>query len=177
MAALSDICPMRAGFGPPTFWFSMKARITSSPFCRGAVLSMAAAFALACSSDAKKNTDACTPDDADGVISEPAALLLTVTDGGFMPKILSAQNTSEITLSLENLGTLPHSFVVDCKPTPNSDGCPPQSCFPSESTLGPLAPGEKVTVVFESPLVEGIYKFHSDVPEDSELTPGQFIIQ
>jgi hypothetical protein len=31
--------------------------------------------------------------------------------------------------------------------------------------------------VFESPLVEGIYDFRSDLPEDAELAPGQFIIQ
>ena len=139
---------------------------------------MAAGLTVGCSSsDAKKNDDLCTPDDADGVISEPASLLLRVTDSAFTPTILAAQNTSEITLTLENRGTTPHSFVVDCKPTPNHDGCPMQSCFPAESKIDPVAPGESLTIEFESPLVEGIYRFHSDVAEDSALPSGQFIIQ
>jgi len=135
-----------------------------------------AALNAACSGSGSKN-DACRPDDADGIISEPAKLLLTVTDAEFAPKILTTQNTSEITLSLKNEGARPHGFVVECKPTPNSDGCPTESCFPSESKIDSVAPGESITVTFESPLVEGIYDFHSDVAEDRELTPGQFIIQ
>jgi hypothetical protein len=135
-----------------------------------------AASTLACSSDPEQN-DACTPDDADGIIDEPATLLLTVSDTEFEPKILSAQNTSDITLTLRNNGTKPHSFVVDCLPTPNNDGCPTESCFPSESTIDPVPPGESATIMFETPLVEGIYSFHSDVVGDEELEPGQFIIQ
>jgi len=135
------------------------------------------ALLVACSSsDAKKN-DACTPDDADGIIDEPITAQLTVTDTEFVPKILTAQNSSQVTLKLKNAGTRPHGFVVACKPTPNSDGCPMQSCFPSESTIDPIAPDDELTVTFVSPLVEGIYDFHSDVPEDTELAPGQFIIQ
>ncbi|HYQ01601.1 MAG TPA: cupredoxin domain-containing protein [Polyangiaceae bacterium] len=139
---------------------------------------LAAATTLACSSsDANQSGDACTPDDADGIIDEPSPLLVVVTDSEFKPKILTTQNSSEITLTLDNQGTTPHSFVVDCLPTPNSDGCPMQSCFPSEAKVEPVLPGEQATVVFESPLVEGIYVFHSDVPEDTELGSGQFIIQ
>jgi hypothetical protein len=137
-----------------------------------------AAATFACSgSDAKKNDDLCTPDDADGIIDEPTPLFVTVTDSEFKPAILATQNSSEITLTLQNQGTTPHGFVVDCLPTPNQDGCPVQSCFPSEAQIEPLAPGEQKTVVFESPLVEGIYRFRSDVPEDAALATGQFIIQ
>lgn len=139
------------------------------------LVSFAARSLLACSS-ADQN-DTCTPNDADGIASEPAMAYLTVTDEEFIPKILAAQNTSEITLTLENLGTAPHGFVIDCLRTPNSDGCPMQSCFPSEAKIEPVAPGEKVTVSFESPLVEGIYPFRSFVPGDAELEPGQFIVQ
>jgi hypothetical protein len=148
---------------------------------RGAVVLLATSLScvacLGCSSSDAKENDACTPDDADGIVDEPAVLLLTVTDTEFMPKILATQNTSEITLTLENQGTTPHGFVVDCLPTPNTDGCPMQSCFPSEAKIEPVAPGESTTIVFESPLVEGIYTFRSDVPEDTALAPGQFIIQ
>ena len=153
-------------------------RFLRSSLTRGLLLLATVAASSACTgSDPAQNGDPCTPDDADGIISEPAKLLLKVTDQEFKPKILTTQNTSEITLTLENDGTTPHGFVVVCKPTPNSDGCPTQSCFPSEAKIEPVAPGEAATIVFESPLVEGIYDFHSDVPEDSALTPGQFIIQ
>lgn len=141
-----------------------------------ALLTALAAFSCS-SSHADKAGGACTPDDADGIVDDPATLLVTVTDIDFKPKILAVQNSSTITLTVENQGTTPHSFVVDCVPTPNSDGCPMQSCFPSEAQIEPVAPGEKTTVVFESPLVEQIYIFHSDVPEDTALEPGQFIIQ
>ena len=145
--------------------------------CRKALLLLAPALSLACSGSGEKKNDACTPDDADGIVSEPIRLLLTVTDSEYAPIVLAAQNVSEVTLTFENHGTTPHGFVVACKPTPNSDGCPTESCFPSEAKIEPVAPGEAATIVFESPLVEGIYDFHSDVPEDSALTPGQFIIQ
>ena len=149
----------------------------SSPGFRAALLFATAALGFACSGSDERPNDACTPNDADGVISEPATLLLTVTDKKFAPIVLTTQNTSEITLTLRNDGTTPHSFVVDCRPTPNDDGCPTQSCFPSESRIEPVAPGEQATVVFETPLVEGLYDFHSDVPEDTDLGRGQFLIQ
>ena len=143
-----------------------------------AALLMVAALSFACSSsDDDKKDDSCTPDDADGIISEPATLVVTVNDTEFAPKILTTQNSSAITLTLKNQGTAPHSFVVDCLPTPNSDGCPMQSCFPSEAKVDPVAPGGEATIMFQTPLVEGIYNFHSDVAEDTELKPGQFIVQ
>ncbi len=138
----------------------------------------ALALCLSCSSSTDDDHDStCTPDDADGIISEPARLVVTVSDTEFAPKILTAQNSSDITLTLENEGTTPHGFVVDCLPTPNNDGCPLESCFPDDAKIEPLAPGESATITFQTPLVEGIYDFRSDVPEDTELTPGQFIVQ
>ena len=139
---------------------------------------MLATLSVACSgSHTKANDEACTPSDADGVIDEPANQRLTVTDAEFRPKIITTQNSSSVVLTLKNEGTTLHGFVVDCMPTPNSDGCPSQSCFPSEAKIEPIAPGQEVTVRFETPLVEGIYDFHSDVPEDADLEAGQFIIQ
>jgi len=137
----------------------------------------AAALSLACSSsDDDKNDDLCTPDDADGIIDEPANPQVTVTDTEFSPKIITTQNSSHVTLTVKNEGTTPHGFVVDCLPTPNSDGCPTQSCFPAESQIDPVDPGHEVTVEFETPLVEGIYTFRSDGAGDTDLK-GQFIIQ
>jgi hypothetical protein len=150
------------------FWSSLR--------CRGALLLVAAALSFACASSGEKTNDACTPDDGDGIISEPANPILTVTDSGFMPLIVTTQNTSDITLTLRNEGARPHSFVIDCKSTANSDGCPMQSCFPSEARIDALAPGDQATIMFQTPLVEGIYDFHSDLPEDAELAWGQFVI-
>ena len=149
----------------------------SSRVWRALLLMAVASASCACSSDAKKNDDACTPDDADGIISEPAEFVVTVSDTEFAPKILAAQNSSTITLTLRNQGTTPHSWVIDCRPTPNEDGCPLEACFPSDARIAPVAPGESARVVFETPLVEGLYDFHSDVAEDRELEPGQFIVQ
>lgn len=144
---------------------------------RCALLLAAAASSVACSTDKDASHDQCQPDDADGIIDEPANPQLTVTDAKFAPAIITTQNTSTITLTLKNEGTTPHGFVVDCLPTPNSDGCPTQSCFPAEARIEPIDPGDQATVTFETPLVEGIYEFHSGVAEDAELARGQFIVQ
>ena len=138
-------------------------------------LTLAATLTGGCSSDATKNDDACMPDDADGIADEAQTLTLNVDDTEFSPKILTTQNTSKITLTFNNNGSTPHSFVVDCLPTPNDDGCPAKSCFADEAKVDPVAPGESARIVFESPVVEGVYTFHSDVAGD-EAT-GQFIIQ
>jgi len=129
-----------------------------------------------CTSSFETDT-ACTPDDADGIISEPARLVVTVTDTEFSPRILAAQNSSDVTLTLDNQGTTPHGFVIDCLPTPNRDGCPTESCFSSQAQIEPLAPGESTRITFVTPLVEGIYGFHSGGSEDTDPEPGQFIVQ
>src|SRR4051812_36687508 len=143
----------------------MRRSVMSFLFRRCALLLTVAASSLACSSSDHSTPDKCQPDDADGIIDEPANPRLTVTDTKFAPAIITTQNSSTVTLTLENKGSIPHSFVVDCLPTPNSDGCPTQSCFPAEAKIDPVDPGDEVTVFFETPLFEGIYVFHSDVPE------------
>jgi hypothetical protein len=127
----------------------------------------------------------CKPGDADGINGGCYAYDLTVDDTGFTPIILKAQNVGQVTLHLTNKGTKPHDFVVDCLPTPNVQGCPPQSCFPAASKIGPLAPGATATASFVTPNPEGIYDFRSDVSGDSTVETdggvtglwGQFVIQ
>jgi hypothetical protein len=140
------------------------------------LVALALCFGCASSSDDHQD-DACTPDDADGIISEPARLIVTVTDSDLKPKILTVQNSSDITLTLENNGTSPLGLAVDCLATPNHDGCPTESCFPADAKLEPIEPGESATITFVSPLVEGIYAFHSGLPDDTERASGQFIVQ
>lgn len=131
------------------------------------------AVLAACSGD--DDDDSCTPDDADGINNVALTIALAVDDTGFQPTIIKTQNSSAITLNLTNKGTKPHGFAVDCLATPNSRGCPAQSCFPGSTTLATVAPGASMTATFTTPTVEGIYTFRSPVSGDTAT--GQFILQ
>lgn len=133
-----------------------------------------ASLAAACSG-APDAGDPCQPEDADGIIGGNDTFEVTVTDEAFAPRILSSQNRTEVTLRLTNAGLAPHGFAVSCLPTPNSDGCPQESCFPEEATIAPLEPGETATARFEVPLVEGIHEITTGVAED--VFSAQFIVQ
>jgi hypothetical protein len=119
--------------------------------------------------------DACALEDQDGIIGGQDVFVLRVDDDGFDPIILTTQNDSDVTLTLENNGTAPAGFRVDCLPTPNDDGCAQQSCFPSEHAIDPIEPGGSATVNFEVPEVEGSYVYRA-LPGDDART-GQFIVQ
>jgi hypothetical protein len=128
--------------------------------------------------------DSCAPDDQDGVIGGESTVLLTVSDAAFAvggvgsgstQRNITIQNSSNVTLTLTNVGTTPHSFVVDCIPSELPAGCPQTSCFPSEATIPAVAPEASTTVKFTVPVVEGAYPFFSDVPGDEALL-GQFVI-
>ena len=142
------------------------------------VFVFASAFAGACGGDGggDDGDDTCTPDDTDGVAGGNTTFALTVDDTSFKPTILKTQNVSNVTLTLTNAGTKPHGFTVDCIATPNSSGCPTQSCFPDGSMIAPIAPGATATVTFVTPNPEGIYAFHSNAPGDTQPA-GQFVIQ
>ena len=132
-------------------------------------------LALSACSASPGEGDPCQPNDADGVIGDTAFFAVTVTDEEFTPKILSSQNLTRVTLKLENQGTAPHGFTIACLPTPNSNGCPQESCFPGASTIAPLDPGESATTEFEVPLVEGIHAITTGV--DGDAFEAQFIVQ
>jgi hypothetical protein len=164
----------------------------SNPFVRraltvGACLSLAVAVARCSSSSG----DPCRTD-ADGIIGGASTIQLTVSDTAFSvgaadsgsvePNIV-VQNLSRVTLTLTNVGTRPHDFVIRCLPTPNAAGCPTESCFPPEAGLGPVAPGGSATTTFMTPAVEGAYPFVSDQPGDSETAAdggpgllGEFVL-
>jgi hypothetical protein len=128
---------------------------------------------LRCSTAGASGT--CSPGDQDGISGGVATLDLTVTDTAFTPIVLKAQNLTTVTLTLRNLGSLPHDLAFDCLATPNDQGCPTTSCFPDASSLAPVAPDASATVTFQTPNVEGIYGFHTDPP--GAVPPGQFIVQ
>lgn len=119
--------------------------------------------------------DVCEPDDLDGIIGGEWSFALVVTDEQFSPLILKTQNSSTVNVSVENRGTRPHDFVIDCLPTPNEDGCPTESCFPPESAIAPIEPGATGVATFSTPRVEGIYTFRSSL--DGDELQGQFIVQ
>jgi hypothetical protein len=151
--------------------------------CRSLSIALVAVLLSACA-DPIDAGEPCAPDDADGVIGGTMTLDLRVDETGFSPAILAAQNTAKVTLTLHNEGTLPHSFVIDCMPTPNMNGCPPTSCFGEGALMAPIAPGQSATTTFDVPRPEGIHYFHSDVAGDAPEPCtagakgcGQFIVK
>lgn len=129
---------------------------------------------LGCSTSS--TSDVCAPDDLDGIVGGEWTFELVVDDAGFAPLILKTQNSSTVTLSLENRGTRAHGFHIDCLPTPNEDGCPLESCFAPEANIASLDAGSSATTTFPTPRVEGIYTFRSSLPGDEALN-GQFVVQ
>ncbi len=117
----------------------------------------------------------CAADDLDGIVGGEWTFVLRVNDSGFSPAILKAQNRATVRLTLVNEGTRAHDFVLDCLATPNSDGCPSESCFASESAIPALEPGAMGASLFTTPVPEGIYVFRSDLAGD--VAQGQFIVQ
>lgn len=130
----------------------------------------------ACSSSKSDNDDSCDTGDQDGVVGGNNTVLLSVSDTAFAvggvdsgstePNI-AVQNLSNVTLTLTNVGTKPHSLSIGCVPTGLPAGCPSMSCFPANANIPALAPGASSTTMFATPAVEGAYTFTSDVPGDS----------
>lgn len=133
----------------------------------------------------------CFPD-SDGINGGMYTFDLIVNDTGFyngapdsgpvaadagMQVVLASQNDATITLTLTNQGTVPHGFEVDCTSVVPSypdlpAGCPSMACFPSGSTIAPIAPGTSTTVTFDTPTPDGLlYPFKSSAPGDSAV-PG-----
>jgi hypothetical protein len=132
----------------------------------------------------------CYPDN-DGINGGSYTIELTVDDDGFTASspdggtkdVISTQNDAQVTLTLTNAGTMPHGFEVECTNVCPSysnlpAGCSPLACFPSNSTIAPIAPGTSTTISFDTPTPDGlIYPFKSSAPGDSSvpgLTAGQW---
>jgi hypothetical protein len=127
----------------------------------------------ACSDDGE--VDACALEDQDGIIGGTDVFVLRVTDTGFEPVILTAQNQSDVTLTLRNESSGQAGFMVDCLPTPNQDGCAQESCFPGEALIPAIAPGQSASAEFQLPAVEGEYVYRALAGDDTRT--GQFILQ
>ncbi|HTA93783.1 MAG TPA: hypothetical protein VK745_29605 [Polyangiaceae bacterium] len=134
-------------------------------------------LANACSTESDAD-DSCNPGDQDGVVGGNNVVLLSVSDAEFAvggvdsgstePNI-AVQNLSNVTLTLTNVGTRPHSLQLACIPTGLPATCPQMSCFPGNANIPPLAPGDSVTTSFTTPAVEGAYQFTSTVAGDSPV--------
>jgi hypothetical protein len=124
----------------------------------------------------------CYPDN-DGITDDAYTVELTVDDAGFSKTIIATQNDSQVTLTVKNAGTKPHGFEVACTDArasyPNLPaGCSSTVCFPPAATIAPLDPGASKTIVFDTPVPDGlIYPFKSSEPDDGEvpaLNDGQW---
>lgn len=124
---------------------------------------------LSCS-DGDDGDGTCSQPDQDGVVGGAYSFVVEVSDQGFSPLILKAQNSGDLTITLKNVGTRPHGFTVGCLVV---SGC--QACFPPAATIAPLAPGESKTATFTAPEQEGIYTTSSNAPDDTFT--GQLILQ
>ena len=166
--------------------------VGAAPGCSNVAGSVPGDDAGACSTapgsdagDEAASSGSCKPGDSDGITGGCDAFDLSVDDIAFSPIILKTQNLAQVTLTLKNSGTRPHDFTVECLATPNSLGCPPQSCFPAAASVAAVPPGGSATTTFVTPNPEGIYVFRSDVPGDSAIDVdggvsglwGQFVIQ
>jgi hypothetical protein len=142
----------------------------------------------------------CYPDN-DGISDETYTIDIAVDDNGFTAtggdtsdagddagakNIIATQNESQVTLTLTNNGTKPHGFEVGCVSVCSSyptvpAGCSPVACFPSGSTIAPIAPGTSSTVTFVTPVPDGlIYPFSSGAPGDESvagLNQGQWSLE
>jgi hypothetical protein len=127
---------------------------------------------------------ACGPGDSDGVTGGNVTIDLTVSDTAFSvgapdsgstQRNITTQNLAAVTLTMTNVGTRPHDFVVQCLATPNGTGCPTQSCFPANADLPALAPGATATTTFVTPAAEGGYTFVSNEPGDTQASAGSAV--
>jgi hypothetical protein len=135
--------------------------------------------------------DTCYADN-DGINDQTYTIAIAVTDTGFtstggddagVKNIIATQNSSQVTLTLTNNGTMPHGFTVGCVSVCSSyptlpTGCSPSACFPSGATIAPIAAGATATVTFVTPVPDGLlYPFSSGAPGDesvSGLNQGQW---
>ena len=138
--------------------------------------------------DFTQDAGVCYPDN-DGINGGSYTIELTVDDTGFLASdsdandggttknIIGTQNDAQVTLTLTNMGTRPHGFVVGCTsvcPAYPSlpSGCSPTACFPSNATIAPIAAGVSATITFDTPTPDGIiYPFSSGAPGDTSV-PG-----
>jgi hypothetical protein len=142
------------------------------------LLALALLATTACSSSSDDN-DSCNPGDADGVVGGVNTVKVSVSDTAFTvggvgsnstePNI-AVQNSSTVNLTVTNTGTKPHSFKVACIPSGLPAGCEQMSCFPDAADIPAIAPGDSVMVTFNTPAVEGTYRFFSD--EDGDTSAG-----
>jgi hypothetical protein len=151
---------------------------TQRPLALRAMLLLLGFACLHCSDDTSGSGGSPCFDESNGKAGGDYTFVMTVDDSGFSKRILQTENFAQVTLTLTNTGTKAHGFEIGCIKTTAPAGCPSMSCFPSGSTIAPLAPGASTTVTFDVPSTEGIYTFKSSAPDDGEsgLNDGQFIV-
>jgi hypothetical protein len=115
---------------------------------------------------------------------DDTAFSVGAADSGSFQRNITVENSATVTLTMVNVGGKPHDLVVQCQATPNTLGCPMQSCFPPDANIPPLQPGANATTTFVAPFKEGPYLFTSDVDGDTQTGPdgsvtglvGEFVL-
>jgi hypothetical protein len=122
----------------------------------------------------------CFPDH-DGINGGTYTIDITVSDTVFSKTVIGTQNDATAILTVKNIGAKPHGFEVECvsvfsgNPPAYSTvpaGCPTVACFPPNSTIAPLQPGDSKTITFDTPTPDGLnYPVRSSDPADCAI-PG-----
>jgi hypothetical protein len=119
---------------------------------------------------------ACFPDH-DGINGGTYTIDITVDDTQFSKTVIGTQNDATAILTVKNAGTKPHGFEVECTSVAPAystvpAGCPSVACFPANSIIAPLQPGESKTITFDTPTPDGLnYPVRSSEPGDCAV-PG-----
>lgn len=140
----------------------------------GACVGLAFAATRCTSSGSTASGDPCNPDQ-NGTSGGTSVVNLTVSDTAFAvgspdsgETNVTVENGDSVVLTFTNVGTKPHDLVISCLQTPNTMGCPSESCFAGDAGIPPVQPGASVTTTIVTPQHEGSYPFYSDVPGDTE---------
>jgi hypothetical protein len=98
--------------------------------------------------------------DQDGIVGGDFTFIVKADESAFSPAVLKVQNSANVTVTLQSVGTKPHGFRIDSI---------------DAATIAPVAPGASATVKFMSPAREAIYAITSSASGDA--LQGQLVVQ
>ena len=104
---------------------------------------------------------ACGGGSANGGTASPLNVSMTATEFKYDPNVISASPGQTINLTVKNIGTVQHTWVLD----------------QAHVTLT-IDPGKTATTTLTAPATPGTYQFYCDVPGHKEAgMVGQLIVK